>query len=573
MAALRAVHNDTDGGCHVFNTLGLRLMLRNRFIAAPVLAISLLVAGACRSHVAPPSTGPSARPAPVLMPPLASLDVHRLVPMPVSVTASGGAPFVMNGATTVVAQSGNADAARIADMLATLLRPATGFPFPVSSSDAAAPNGAIVLRLGGPATLGSEGYELTITPDSVRISAAAPAGLFHGVQTFRQLLPAAIEAEQSVHREAAGWSVPPGHIADNPRFAWRGAMLDVARHFFTVDEVKQLIDVLALYKLNTLHLHLSDDQGWRIQIDSWPRLAQYGGSTEVGGGPGGYFTKAEYAELVRYAQDRFITIVPEIDMPAHSNAAIASYPELGCSRAAPDTPPNSPGAGLYTGIHVGWSALCYDKDLSYKFVNDVVGELAAMTPGPFIHIGGDEVQVLTIEQYATFIDHVQDIVAQHGKRMIGWDEIGRAHLHAGSVAQMWRSDTSMAAVRQGAKLVMSPATQAYLDMKYTPSTELGLDWAAFIELRNAYDWDPVTQYKGVTASDVLGVEAPLWSETVQNITAAEYLILPRLPAIAEVAWSPTSTHDWESFRTRIAAHAPRWRLLGVNYYPSPQVAW
>jgi hexosaminidase len=507
------------------------------------------------------------------MQPLTSLGVHRLVPMPSSVAPGSGAPFALTAATMVVVPAGGGEAARIGEMLGTMLRPATGFPVTVLATDAAAPNGAIVLRLNGPATLGGEGYELTIGADSVRIVAAAPAGLFYGVQTFRQLLPPAIESEQSVHRSAAAWTVPPGTITDGPRFAWRGAMLDVARHFFTVHEVKQVIDVLALYKLNTLHLHLADDQGWRIQIDSWPRLAQYGGSTEVGGGAGGYFTKADYADIVRYAQDRFINIVPEIDMPAHSNAAIASYPELGCSRTAPDRAPNVPGTGLYTGIAVGWSALCYDKDVSYKFVNDVVGEIAAMTPGPFMHIGGDEVQVLTIEQYATFIDHVQDIVIQHGKRMVGWDEIGRAHLKPGSLAQMWRSDTSMAAVRQGAKLIMSPATQAYLDMKYTPATELGLDWAAFIELRNAYDWDPITAYKGVTASDVVGVEAPLWSETISNITAAEYLLMPRLPAIAEVAWSPTTTHDWESFRTRIAAHAPRWRLLGVNYYASPQVAW
>jgi len=157
--------------------------------------------------------------------------------------------------------------------------------------------------------------------------------------------------------------------------------------------------------------------------------------------------------------------------------------------------------------------------------------------------------------------------------MIGWDEIGRARLRPGTVAQLWRSDTAMAAARQGAKLVMSPATRAYLDMKYTPATELGLRWAAFIELRTAYDWDPVTHFPGVTERDVLGVEAPLWTETVKNITAAQYLVLPRMPAVAEVAWSPASARDWRGFRTRIAAHAPRWRLLGLNFYPSPQVAW
>jgi hexosaminidase len=507
------------------------------------------------------------------MQPLASLGEHHLVPQPVSVTSGGGAPFVLTATTTVSAPAGAGDAARVGEALASLLRPATGFQLPVSTITGAAPSGAIVLRLGGPSTLGAEGYELTIGADSVRILAAAPAGLFYGAQTFRQLLPAAIEAEQSAHRSAAAWTVPPGRIVDNPRFPWRGAMLDVARHFFTVHEVKQLVDVLALYKLNTLHLHLSDDQGWRIQIDSWPRLAQFGGTTQVGGGPGGYFTKADYAEIVRYAQEHFVTIVPEIDMPAHTNAAVAAYPELSCGRSAPDTAPGAPAPGLYTGIAVGFSALCYDKDLTYKFADDVIGEIAAMTPGQYMHIGGDEVQVLTREQYASFIDRVQDIVARHGKSTIGWDEIGRAHLRPGSVAQMWRSDTSAAAVRQGAKLVMSPATQVYLDMKYSAATELGLDWAAHIELRTAYDWDPVTKYPGVKESDLLGVEAPLWSETVQNITAAEYLIMPRLPAAAEVAWSPASTHDWESFRTRIAAHAPRWRLLGVNYYASPQAAW
>jgi hexosaminidase len=381
-----------------------------------------------------------------------------------------------------------------------------------------------------------------------------------------------VEAEQSALRSAVAWTVPPGRIVDRPRFAYRGAMLDVARHFFTVDEVRQFIDLLALYKVNTFHIHLSDDQGWRIEISRWPRLTEVGGSSEVGGRGGGFYTKRDYAEIVRYAQDRFITVVPEIDMPAHTFAATASYPELGCGRPAPGASPNA-AAGLYTGVHVGFSALCYDKPVTFQFVDDVVRELAALTPGPFMHLGGDEVEVLTHEQYAQFVERVQDIVAKYGKRMIGWDEIGRARLRPGTVAQMWRSDTSMAAARQGAKLVMSPATKAYLDMKYTPATETGQRWAAMIELRTAYDWDPVTHFPGVTEPDVLGVEAPLWSETVKNITGAQFLVLPRLPAIAELGWSPKEGRDWESFRTRIAAHAPRWRWMGANFYPSPQVSW
>ena len=533
---------------------------------------------ACAISACSPARAPQPAPSPARVPlqsapPLTMLSAHRLVPAPASVTSIDGSPFALTATTTIVVPASGGEAARVGAWLATLLRPATGLVLPVSAGDGTVPSGTIVLRLGGEASLGAEGYDLTIAADSVRLVAAEPAGLFRGVQTLRQLLPAAIESEQSVAGMPKEWTVPAGRIVDRPRFAYRGAMLDVARHFFTVKEVYQFVDLLALYKLNTLHLHLADDQGWRIEIDSWPRLATVGGSTQVGGGPGGYYTKADYAEIVRYAADRFITVVPEIDVPAHTNAAIAAYPELGCSRPVPVPSPNAPAAGLYTGIRVGWSALCHDKEVTYRFIDDVVRELAAMTPGPFIHMGGDEVEVLTREQYAAFIERVQDIVVRHGKRMIGWEEIGRARMRPGTVAQMWHADTLLLAAKQGAKLIMSPATRAYLDMKYTPATELGLAWAAHVELQASYDWDPVTFFKGITETDVLGIEGPLWTETVSNISAAQYLLMPRLPALAEVGWTPNSVRNWESFRTRIAAHAPRWRLLGVNYYPSPQVAW
>ena len=556
-------------------------MLRKTPATAPLAALALACAlTACRPTRAPgaaatptPGTPTAAATAPVRRPPLATLDAHRVVPAPTSVVAGSGAPFALTRETAIVVAADDPAVTRVGEMLAALLRPATGFRFAVSPAGGAAPRGAIALRLGGPAALGDEGYELAITSDSVRLTAARPAGLFRGMQTLRQLLPSGIEAEQSVLRTDSAWTVPTGRITDQPRFAWRGGMLDVARHFFTVDEVKQYIDLLALYKLNVLHLHLSDDQGWRIQIDAWPKLATVGGLTEVGGGPGGYYTKADYADIVRYAQDRFVDVVPEIDMPAHTAAAIAAYPELGCSRPAPDSSFGVPVPGLYTGIHVGFSALCHDKEITYKFVDDVVRELAAMTPGRYLHMGGDEVEVLSHAQYAAFVERVQGIVAKHGKTMVGWDEIARSRLLPGTIAQMWRSDTSMAAQRQGAKLVMSPSTKAYLDMKYTPANEIGHRWAAYIELRTAYDWEPVTHFKGVTERDVLGVEAPLWSETVPSISAAQFLLLPRLPAIAEVGWSAAANRDWERFRTRLAAHAPRWRQLGLNYYPSPQVAW
>ncbi len=534
----------------------------------------LCVLAACRPTPSPQTAAkPAPRPRPIQIAPLATLSANRVVPAPVSVSPTTGAPFALTATTTIVVPANNADAARVGEDLAALLRRATGYRFPVSGTDTPAPNGAIVLRLGGAAALGGEGYDVTIDTNSVQILAGAPAGLFYGTQTLRQLLPTPIEAEQSEMHMVTAWTIPPGRIIDHPRFAWRGAMLDVARHFFTVDEVKQTIDLLALYKLNTLHLHLSDDQGWRIQIDSWPNLTTVGGSTEVGAGPGGFYTKQDYASLVRYAQDRFITIVPEIDMPAHTNAAIASYPQLGCSKATPGIYGGTQGPGVYTGIAVGFSTLCPDSEVVYKFIDDVVRELSAMTPGAYFHVGGDEVEALTNEQYTHFVERVQDIVYKNGKTMVGWEEVGKARLRPTTIAQQWKSDSALLAFKQGAKLLLSPASKTYLDMKYTPSTELGLDWAGFVDLRTSYDWDPVAYLQGVPEQSVVGVEAPLWSETVKNITAAQYMMVPRLPAIAEVAWSPASAKNWESFRARIAAHAPRWRLLGVNYYPSPEVAW
>ena len=518
----------------------------------------------------PPAAGPRQINPP---PPVASLAAHPIVPAPAEVVPATGSPFTITAATSIVVSSGSGEVAGVAEYLAALLRPSTALAVPVRTGDAALPAGAIGLRLGGPASLGDEGYELVISADSVRLTARAPAGLFRGVQTLRQLLPAGIEAEQGVMQMATAWTAPPGRIVDGPRFGWRGAMLDVARHFFTVDEVKQYIDLLALYKLNVLHLHLTDDQGWRIQIDAWPRLTTVGGSSEVGGGTGGFYTKADYAEIVRYAQARFITIVPEIDLPGHTGAAIAAYPELGCSRPIPGNETSARAAAVYTGIQVGWSTVCPDSALTHRFIDDVVRELSAMTPGPYFHIGGDEVAALTHDTYARFIERVQETVRRHGKSVVGWEEIGKGRLLPGTIAQQWRSDTALLALRQGAKLLLSPGERAYLDMKYTPSTELGLRWAGFVELRAAYDWDPAAFLPGVAESSLVGVEAPLWAESIPNISAAMYLAVPRLPAIAEVAWTPRERRGWEGFRTRIAAHAPRWRLLGVNFHQSPQVAW
>jgi hexosaminidase len=341
-------------------------------------------------------------------------------------------------------------------------------------------------------------------------------------------------------------------------------MLDVARHFFSVREIKQYIDLLALYKMNVLHLHLADDQGWRLEIKSRPKLASMGSVTQGGGGPGGFFTQEDYGELVRYAAERYITIVPEIDLPGHINAALIGYPELSCSRRAP---------APYTGSDVGWSTLCANKEETYALVDDIVREIAAITPGPYFHMGGDENPILTKQEYIGFVERTQDIVNRYGKQMIGWEEIAQARVKPTTLAQAWKTDSAAAAVKFGAKVILSPGKRAYLDMKYDDSTELGQKWAGLVPVRDSYDWDPANFIKGLSDQNIVGVEAPIWTESLRNMTAVEYMAMPRLPALAEVGWTPQKSRDWEGFSKRLAAHAPRWNFLGVNYYRSPQIPW
>jgi hexosaminidase len=357
--------------------------------------------------------------------------------------------------------------------------------------------------------------------------------------------------------------------------------LDVARHFFTVEEVERYLDLLALYKLNTLHLHLTDDQGWRIAIDGWPRLAGVGGATQVGGGPGGCYTRQDWSRILAAARDRHVTVVPEVDVPGHSNAALAAYGELNRDGRA---------AEPYTGTGVGFSCLCVDEPVTWRFLDEVFGELAAMTPGPWLHVGGDEVELLGGARYAAFVEQVVRLVAGHGKQAVGWQETAAAGAPP-PVVQLWKPGRVPAAVRRatrgGSRLLLSPADRVYLDMRYDPATTLGLDWAGHVEVRDAYQWEPSALLEGsgepgtgapedrdgVEEGAVLGVEAALWSETLRDLGDAERMTLPRLPGIAEVAWSPAGTRDWEGYRRRLAAHGPRWSAMGLRWHRSPQVPW
>lgn len=490
------------------------------------------------------------------------LSKESIIPKPVSISATGDY-FTLKAGTGIFIQAGSEELKKIGQYLSDRLKPATGFDFEVSPTDKEPRTGSIYLKMSGTESKsGDEGYELEITKKLLKLTAKSPAGIFRGIQTIRQLLPA--KTELSTKQEGP-WEIATGIITDSPVYGYRGAMLDVARHFFSVDDVKRYIDLFATYKMNVLHLHLSDDQGWRIEIKSWPNLTAHGGSTQVGGGKGGYYTQEQYTDIVQYARERYITIVPEIDMPGHTNAALASYDELNCNGRATE---------LYTGTDVGFSTLCTNKEITYRFIDDVVRELAALTPGPYIHIGGDESHATKREDYIPFINKVQDIVMAHGKQVIGWDDIAISTLKPNVTAQHWANvKNANMAVGQGAKIIMSPAIKAYLDMQYDSTTRLGQHWAAYIEVDSAYLWDPATLIPGIGKENVLGIEAALWTETITNMDEIEYMVFPRLPGLAEIGWTASSSRSWNEYKERLAKQGERFKAMGINFYQSSLVPW
>lgn len=490
-----------------------------------------------------------------------------IVPLPADVQVHASAPpFVLLVSSRILATDA---AASVADYLARILRPSTGYPLPVVSSvdgEIAGPADiALHLDLADQLDLGAEGYVLTTSEAGATITAASPAGLFYGVQTLRQLFPADIE-KRSV--QSAAWQSVAATITDRPRFAWRGAMLDVARHFFDVAAVTRFIDEIVLFKINVLHLHLTDDQGWRISIAGRPELTGIGASTAVGGAPGGFYTEEDYARIVRHASERFVTVVPEIDIPGHTNAALSAYAELNADGQAREP---------YTGIDVGFSSLDVHADATWQFLDDVFRSVAAQTPGPYLHIGGDESHTTPPDEFPGFIARATALVAAHGKTPIAWHEAGRStDLAPGTIGQYWdyvtpranAAELAASFVRQGGSIILSPADVAYLDITYDAATPIGQDWAGGpTSVEAAYEWEPGAILPGVAEERILGVEAPLWTETVSTAAHIDYLAFPRLAAIAEIGWSApagSTGRDWAGFSARLADWYPRFRALGIR---------
>ena len=497
-----------------------------------------------------------------------------LVPTPMTSTASEGPGFRLDERTPVV---GDMDAAAA---LSAIITARTG------STPAAAAQDAPTIQLHSAAGGAPESYRIAADAASVVITGADPAGLFYGVQTLGQL----------ISRDGDGFVLPAVQIEDAPRFAYRGVMLDVARHFLPVETVKAYIDRAAGLKFNALHLHLTDDQGWRIHLDSHPKLTEFASGSSVGGDPGGFFSKADYRAIVAHAASRHMIVVPEVDLPGHTHAVGLAYPELS---EEPVLSPHIleivrshggaiPTAGeAYTGMGVGFSSLKIHDQATYDFVADVVGELAAMTPGPYLHIGGDEALGTAPEDFALFVERATEMVADLGKTPITWHEAGAAaRIDQSTVGQYWgfvtptdgMDEKARTFVDNDAGLILSPADAVYLDMKYDDASPLGLTWAnGPTSVERAYSWEPASVIEGVTDDDILGIEAPMWTETIRSLEDIDQMAFPRIAAAAEVAWSPapgrSDLRTWQSFRERVGTLGALWSSLGIRFHASDEIPW
>lgn len=452
--------------------------------------------------------------------------------------------------------------------LRDVLKQSLGFELDTTSGSSWA-SSVIELALDESISANEEGYKLNVTNQKVTLTGKTPAAVFRGIQTLRQLLPAVNKAPIAANPKGAIWTIYTGEITDQPRYNYRGFMLDVSRRFYPVEEVKAIIDDLAEYKYNVFHFHLTDDQGWRLEIPGWPKLTSVGSRSAVGmeDCEKCYYTLDEYADIVAYAQQRHIMVIPEIDTPGHVRAAQASYPELLYCDGEPLEWP-------YTGIRVKISSLCFKNAEIYDFFEDVVAAVAPLTNGPYIHVGGDETpKWVDKKDYQTFMIKAQNIIAKHGKVMMGWtNDLGEVKgLDSNVVGQHWSikktcCETTQNMVKGGSKIVMSPANKTYLDLKYNKDTKLGLKWAGFNSVANSYNWEPTTMVPGVNESDILGIEAPLWGETVKSLEDAQYLIFPRAVTLAEIGWSTKKDRNFETFKARLDKQLVRLKDQGINFH-------
>jgi hexosaminidase len=493
-----------------------------------------------------------------------------IIPKPVRMEAGNGV-FRLGGETRIIVDSKSSEAREVGEYLAEKLRLSTGFPLDTFVTTGKIPGGSILLRTTDSlAKMGNEGYRLTSSKGGVKVEAFAPAGLFYGVQTLLQLLPA--EVESGTLSAESDWLIPFVRIEDEPRFVWRGAHLDVGRHFFSKEFIKKYIDLLAMYKMNTFHWHLTEDQGWRIEIKKYPRLTEIGAwrrETMDDATPhGGFYTQEDIREVVAHAKKRFISVVPEIELPGHCQAALAAYPELSCS-----------GGPFKVGTEWGiiYDVYCAGNDRTFEFLQDVLDEVIDLFPGEYIHIGGDEVPKLRWhncvkcqerikteglsseeELQSYFIKRIESFLSSRGKRLVGWDEILEGGLAPNATVMSWRGvEGGIAAAKSGHDVIMTPTSYCYFDYYqglFDEPTAIG----GFLPLDKVYSFEPVPmELSEAEARHVLGAQANVWTEYIESPQQVEYMLMPRILALSEVGWSKKDLRSFPDFSRRIVSHYDR----------------
>lgn len=404
--------------------------------------------------------------------------------------------------------------------------------------------------------LGEEGYILDINKEGVTLKAASEAGIFYGIQSLRQLLPSSLEDGSLNSKNII---IPKLHIQDSPKYTWRGSMIDVARSYFGIDYLKDHLDRMALYKMNRLHLHLTDDQGWRLELKSKPQLTEIGGNGSVKNGRSGYLSIEDYKKLQTYAKERHIVIIPEIDLPGHTYAALVSYPELNCEDLSNLNPKMASPPELFDGYKVGWSKLCLTNPETYNFVAEVFKEVSELTIGPWIHIGGDEIKD---DLYENFIVKADSIVRSFGKTPIGWEEVSKAKVSKDLISQRWNGKTIP---HNSSKVIESICTSFYLDHANISGQEHTNNWCkkSGVALEDIYGFIDKEE-------EIIGVEAPVWTELVVTDAMLDNRLWPRLIAVAEIGWSQ-SHNDFKEFSTRLKDHKLRLKALNIDFFPSVEL--
>lgn len=502
----------------------------------------------------------------------------------------GTSSFKFTENTSIVVQ--NNDQQAIADQFSNLFGKSAGWKPKVETGAA---EGANQIIFKTDEALGEEGYAIDVTPSRIEIKAAKSAGFFYAFQTLRQLLPAELESSQK--QDKTEWLVPVISISDSPAFKWRGYMLDVSRHFFPKEDVLQMIDFLAIHKINTLHLHLLDDQGWRIEIKKYPKLTQVGAwrvdredkpwnlrPKQAAGEKatyGGFYTQEDVKEMVTYAQKRFITIVPEIEMPAHVTAALAAYPQFSCT--------GGPFTVLPGGVWPVTDIYCAGNDSTFLFLQDVLSEVIDLFPSKYIHIGGDEAtktewdkcpkckkRIKTEglknsgELQSYFIKRIEKFINSKDRVLLGWDEILEGGLPPKATVMSWRgTQGGIDAAKQGHDVVMTPGQPCYFDHYQGAKEEEPLAIGGFNPLNKVYEFDPIPkELDAESAKHILGAQANLWTEYVPTFKHAQYMTFPRIAAMAEALWSSKEVKNWDDFYRRIQTFTKRYDLMGINYAKS-----